>query len=55
MGVPEDESIRLLLDEIRRTISDNSQFLQRLKHDDDALEEETSLPPDDPEEGFEEL
>lgn len=57
MGAPEDENIRLLLEEIRRTISDNSQFLQRLKHDDDAPDEvaENGLPADSPEDGFEEL
>lgn len=57
MGVPEDENIRLLLEEIRRTISDNDQFLQRLRHDDDSLEEEgeTGFAAEGAEEDFEEL
>jgi len=56
-NVSETEGIQVLLEEIQRTISDNKQFLKRLKSDDADLEMAEELPvgEDDPEDGFEEL
>jgi hypothetical protein len=56
-NVSETEGIQVLLEEIQRTISDNKQFLKRLKSDDADLEmaEELPMGTDDPEDGFEEL
>lgn len=53
----ETEGIQILLEEIQRTISDNRQFLKKLKNDDADLdlEEKESDIRDTPEDDFEEL
>lgn len=57
MNATDDENIRTLLEAIRRTISENSFFLQKLKSDDADLEmtEDVTESVDGSEESFEEL
>jgi hypothetical protein len=53
----ETEGIQVLLEDIQRTISDNEQFIKKLKSDDVDLELTENFPmdADPPEDGFEEL
>ncbi len=55
----EDENVQRLLDEIRRTLNDNQQFIKRLREDDqEPLNEPESAidtTQDNNEEDFEEL
>jgi len=56
MNGAENEGVRTLLEEIRRTISDNRLFLKKLKSDDAGLgAEETDEAPGGDEDAFEEL
>lgn len=57
MNATDDENVRTLLEAIRRTISENSFFLEKLKSDDADLEmtEDVAESADGSEESFEEL